>query len=188
MEQTRWIPKDSTLVTREGINGIVYTSTFTGIDGVLRYSAIGYRGKSSKISFNYSFRNEAQMNTHIDEFFSGIKSYQDYQEGKRAERKAFKTTIKPGDILHTSWGYDQTNVEFFQVLTVSNNTITLREIYHNHKETGYMQGQTSPVKDKFVEAEPILTKRVGLGEYVRIDDVRSAWIHDGKPCYTSSYA
>ena len=188
MFNERWIPKDSTPVTRDGINGIVYTSSFLSMKGEQRYSAIGYRGKSTHMAFNYSFRSLEQMNTYIDEFFKSVQGHQERITQRRTERKEFKTALKPGDILHTSWGYDQTNVEFFQVLEVSKNTIQIREIGQDYKELGYMQGQTKPVKDQFLKDEPVLTRRVGPGEYVRIDDVRSAWVLDREMCFTSSYA
>lgn len=35
---------------------------------------------------------------------------------------------QPGDIYHTSWGYDQTNVEYFQVVKRNPRSVVLRSI------------------------------------------------------------
>ncbi|MCW7416708.1 hypothetical protein OHC89_26490 [Escherichia coli] len=38
-------------------------------------------------------------------------------------------TIRIGDIFHTHWGYEQTNIEFYQVVSLhGKKTVGLREI------------------------------------------------------------
>jgi hypothetical protein len=181
IQKTRYIPKDSVPITREGINGIVYASEL---------SAIAYRGKATKPDWYYSFRTRAQRDETIARFFEKVKANQEYQEKKREERKKFQTTLKPGDILHTHWGYEQTNVEFFQVLTVKNNTVTVQQIAATTSETGYMCGEKSPRKDAFLKDEPVLTRRVSPGNLVKIDDVRYAWMTESgkEKFYVSWYA
>jgi len=43
---------------------------------------------------------------------------------------ATKTAVKVGDIFYTSWGYDQTNVDYYGVIEVSKSgkTVKLREV------------------------------------------------------------
>lgn len=41
-----------------------------------------------------------------------------------------KTTVQVGDIYRTSWGYDQTNVEFFEVVRVTGASAVLRRTAH----------------------------------------------------------
>lgn len=165
--QTRYIPKDTVPVTREGINGIVYVNRE-------KLTAIAYHGKANKPDWVYRFQLEVNMNAEIDRFFQGLKAHQEYKDKRNAERRSFKTTLKPGDILYTSWGYDQTNTEFFQVLSVSNNTVTIQEIGAKTIDaTGPMSGTISPVKDSF--HGPIMKKRVSSGNVVTIDKVRHAY-------------
>jgi len=38
--------------------------------------------------------------------------------------------FKPGAVWYTSWGYDQTNVEFFEVVRETPGTVTLRRLKH----------------------------------------------------------
>ena len=67
-------------------------------------------------------------------------------------------TVNVGDIFVSSWGYDQTNVDFYTVLTVKNKTAVLVEIGKTLNYTGHMQGICIP-NPKEVGNKP-LTKRI----------------------------
>ena len=56
--------------------------------------------------------------------------------------------IEAGSILKSSWGYDQTNIDFYRVISVNNNWATLEPIGQTVVETlaGYM-GQTVAPSD-----------------------------------------
>ena len=60
---------------------------------------------------------------------------------------------KIGDLFHASWGYDQTNETFFQVVNVGGKTIEVREIAGQSKYDGPMCGHTKPTPNHFV-SEP----------------------------------
>lgn len=55
-------------------------------------------------------------------------------EGQKAEKpekveKANKYGVKVGDLFHASWGYDQTNNDFFQVIAlVGESSVRVREV------------------------------------------------------------
>lgn len=183
---SRYVPREYTnVITREGLNGIVYAGGL---------AAIAYKGKSSKHAWHYSFKNAQQMDTIIEEFFSDIAKHQKRITDRREQKKNFVTCLQPGDILYTSWGYEQTNTEFFQVLTVKGNTVTVREISATITERGFMSGYAVPVKNAFIENKPVLTRRVIPGlrtstrsDSIKIDDVRYAWIADREKYYVSWY-
>lgn len=112
---------------------------------------------------------------------------------------------KVGDILNNSWGYDQTNVEFFEVVALAGKSmVELREIGKAMVpgSDGFMSGSVVPVPGAYVKdftwidgerverERPPLRKRVD--KYGRVD-IHSAsfgraskW--DGRPCYESHYA
>jgi hypothetical protein len=57
-----------------------------------------------------------------------------------------------GAILEFSWGYDQTNIDFFKIVRRSGLTVWLVAIgKKNVVETGFMQGHCEPDPDKIVE-------------------------------------
>ena len=112
------------------------------------------------------------------------------QKQKRAEeRLAYRHDYKAGDILYTSWGYDQTNIEFFQVVAVpSSKSITVREIASAmpRGEEGFMSGRVVAVPDNFIGAA--ITKRVTPSGSIKFASYRYAWKWDGRERYCSWYA
>ncbi|MBW3636659.1 MAG: hypothetical protein KY445_09385, partial [Armatimonadetes bacterium] len=88
-----------------------------------------------------------------------------------------RSEFKAGDILQHSWGYEQTNVDFYQVLSVTAKFLTVRRISGRIIQdagTGAMAGRCEPVPDAFTgEAEKIAARKY------------SKW--DGRPAYCSWY-
>ena len=68
-----------------------------------------------------------------------------------------KHNIKIGDIFYNSWGYDQTNIDFYQVVATTAKTITLRAIKSSNNDYNayYMTGSKLPAKDNFCSDELI---------------------------------
>jgi hypothetical protein len=112
---------------------------------------------------------------------------------------------KVGDILYSSWGYDQTNIEFFKVVKVSEFSVWIQEIGKKVVEvTGWAHQNVVPVdsaeyqvrnwdneKDDWdnvntfiTKTHPIQRKKIqtyGGGYGVSLNSFSSAWVWDGKP-------
>ncbi|EIA61127.1 hypothetical protein cco14_10029 [Campylobacter coli 80352] len=54
---------------------------------------------------------------------------------------------KVGDFLYSSWGYEQTNIDFYQVIATTEKTIFLAEVKTDVKVTGWERGLKSPCKN-----------------------------------------
>jgi hypothetical protein len=67
-------------------------------------------------------------------------------------------TVNIGDIYVTSWGYDQTNIDYYKVTNVKNKTVNLVSIGQKRNYTGHMQGECVP--DTSVVGNKIYTKRM----------------------------
>ena len=67
-------------------------------------------------------------------------------------------TINVGDIFVCSWGYDQTNIDYYKVIAVKNKTVSIVAIGQSRTYTGHMQGECNPIPD-VVTSKPI-TKRI----------------------------
>lgn len=161
MPREFYIPKNATVVRSKNLPAVVYLSN----DG--KPSAMGFYGKADKPSFNFIFRDEARRAKHVSEWFDSMAALEAGRLANRAAKKAFVHSLKVGDILHTSWGYDQTNVEFFQVTAlVGKAMVEIRELAQESEETGFMTGQCVPVANKFC-GEP-LRKRVLEGNSLNI--------------------
>jgi hypothetical protein len=100
--------------------------------------------------------------------------------------------VKTGDIFSSSWGYDQTNVVFYQVvdLTPSGKSARVCQVAEDVVEEGDGWEMVAPLRDDFISAP--FTKRIGdTGgrPYLRICSFEYAFMWDGKPEHqTGPYA
>ena len=75
-----------------------------------------------------------------------------------ADLAAMLVRLQPGVILHYSWGYDQTQCEFYQVVSRTAKKVVIREIRAETvpgSDHGGMSDRRRPVKDDFV-GEPTM--------------------------------
>lgn len=91
-----------------------------------------WRGKASKPYAFYQFRDEAQRAAWVEEQKAGADSAEKFK-AERASTKATATeemreTIQVGTILCYTWGWEQTNQDFLEVVEKTGKTVTVREI------------------------------------------------------------
>ena len=107
--------------------------------------------------------------------------------GKRQD--AGLNPLKVGAILHGSWGYDQTNCEFYQVTESRPHSVTIRRLAAQsvgNPGASSMSDTLVPLANTFT-GEP-LRRNVSAWGAVKAHDhcYLSAW--DGSPKYSSWYA
>lgn len=89
------------------------------------------------------------------------------KSAKRLERaaavKAVPNPFKPGMIFENSWGYDQTNVDYYQVTRVTPRGVYIRPIACKTvaKSEGFMSDQVVPARDSFKGPEVFKAVRPG---------------------------
>lgn len=192
------------------------TKRYIPANAVLAHDDDGFTAYTIDSDSNYRFRllcfvgRAVNPTLHVyfktaDERSSYLASYRDRMLKAVADRKASvaqrKTarlaahSLKLGDILYSSWGYDQTNVNFYQVVRVNGrNTVTVREI-HSSIVSGGDGGPTQhvvAVPNSFVDnasgyrSKP-LTRRVdGRNNSININSSEWANLWDGKPQYETA--
>lgn len=182
---SRYIPANSTEITHPSADAVVYTYELHG-----KPYAVAYKGTAGKSVWHHKFFTEASREKHIADFFAGV----DETITRKAERKAELSgphSLKIGDILHYSWGWEQTNCEFHQVVAVTAHTVTTVEIGSEEvPESTYSHGMACmlmAIPSAFVkEAKPI-KRRVSGNNYISADHgSMSKW--SGTPKYSSWYA
>jgi|TARA_R100001530_G_scaffold10633_2_gene10490 hypothetical protein len=135
--------------------------------------AIAYKGKSKKPIWYYRFQKPENLDKKINELFERLENWEDMKKQRRIERKKNVLDIKVGDILYSSWGYDQTNIDFYQVIEKKGSTFVIREI--SQKGSNYMSHgmacDVQPVRDSFI-GDPIIRRSLGGGN--------SSWKHLSK--------
>lgn len=95
------------------------------------------------------------------------------------------TALQVGSILVASWGYDQTNVDFYQVLAVKNKTVSIAKIAATATTTSGHGGTKLPLKDNFTG--PQMSKRIRGNDAVLIESYIAANPWNGKPTPYTSY-
>lgn len=173
----RWIPKGYTLTVRpkdENVQAVVY------VDPV-KFAAIGYAGTAYHHNFHFTFRKQAEMAGYIERFFAGQKRAADYKAEQEAKKKAKGGhTLKVGDILYTSGGYNMTTVRFYQVVKVAGAMVDVRPIQQKTVSSYDGGGTVKAVKDAFVSNGKVTRHRPTADNNIRMDHTyASPW--DGTP-------
>lgn len=141
-------------------------------------------GKALKPKYYYSYQNEMDAARSIKRYVEyELKNINDRIERREAEKelkKNYKTSLKPGDIMHGSWGYDMTINEFYQIVEIRNRTVILRELGMERKAAG-MYESVRPEANCFI-GEPI--KRIlqvnfyngKAHEYIKLSEVCNLYL------------
>ena len=156
-----------------------------------------FKGKQSKPFINYYYSTVEKAEARIQVEKNATERRINEEAAEQAKLKAAKTNFKSsfseGSILTGSWGYDQTNVEFYEVLSVKGMSVVLQEIGQSIEEDGFCSGRTmpntnirkgSPVKKRIcisVHGDSTY-ERVKIGSCIRL----SLW--GGESRYISWYA
>lgn len=138
-----------------------------------KFTALFFVGKQSNPNWHYNFPNEEQMKKKINETISRLMSWEDMKQKRKEERKNAILDVKVGDLLVSSWGYDQTNVDFYQVTEVKGKTFTIKRIAGKSvpgsgADYNGMADMVMPVKDDFLDEEkypPIKKRSFSLNSY-----------------------
>jgi len=97
-------------------------------EGQGKFYAIAFAAKQNKPLWNYSFKSDANRQRQIDETVKSRKLSLEFKQKRVDDRKNHVHGFVVGDILYSTWGYDQTNVNFFQVVEVKGKVIVTRPI------------------------------------------------------------
>lgn len=148
---------------------------------------IGY-----KVEFCYRFPNAERMYDYVKGFLAGRKEAAARKEERKvaraAARKEAQESVKEGDIFVASWGWEQTNVDAYQVVDKKGATVTLRAIGLRTIEgsEAYMSDRVVPVPNAFIGEA--FTKRI-TGRGINITECQYATpAEEGKDFYRSWYA
>ncbi|MDE9429863.1 hypothetical protein [Xenorhabdus bovienii] len=85
-------------------------------------------------------------------------------------------SVSVNDVLASSWGYEQTNVNFYQVIALhGKKTVIVRKISAKTREDGNMSGYKKPVLNDFI-GEPLRrqVKEYGSKPLINIEDFEQA--------------
>ena len=133
-------------------------------------TAIAYKGNSSKSAFYYKFSTIDMMMQHINSFIDNTVAAFKKKQEQKADQAAANANInaadhyKVGDIIYSSWGWEQTNINFYQVVEVKQKTVIVEEIENRISKIGSldMHGDATPVINSFKENSSAERNRISL--------------------------
>lgn len=147
------------------------------------------KGGNVKCVFNYYFGTEQSRESYVKEYVEKIvKQEQEKANIKEAKKEALKNmnhNYSVGQVLYQSWGYEQTNIDFYQIIEIGAKSIKIRkingEIISRHRgDYGYIK----PIVDSF--AGEVQLKKIqvsinykGVAEYYISDRFGSLGVYDG---------
>lgn len=112
-----------------------------------------FGGKRAKPDWHFRFPNEERREEKIKEWIENQKARAVRAKEGRAEHNSGHT-LKVGDALHASWGYDQTNADFYQIVGVPSKCFVMaRKIGYKTVRTETAATYVVPVKDSFKDDE-----------------------------------
>jgi len=137
------------------------------------------------------FNSDEAMKKRITDDIKRLMSWEEMKDKRKQEKRENISKIKVGDLFSSSWGYEQTNVDFYQVVAVKGKSFTIRQIKSrtidgSEKDYNGMADRRCAVKDAFLDEEkyPPMTKRsLKLTSY--------SWLSpttENEPHYCSWYA
>lgn len=185
------VPSDYVETKRDDDLGI---QVFSSVNGL---SVMGFSGRKQKPDFFFKFASLERAGGYVSEWHARKAASKAAQQAAKALSSA-PHTLQVGDVLSSSWGWEQTNVDFYQVTELAGkHFIVLREIAAIAAEAGKqtMQGQCVPVVGDY-KGESFRKKADGSNR-VRISSFQTASPLDFqevcgvkvyKPSHYSSYA
>ena len=180
-----YIPKNAVEVKAEDINAVAYLDTNkTGAP-----IAMIFIGKQSKPKHHYRFKSVERRDEFIQQTFKDLRETAKLKAQRKAEAKAKKDNmaakVKVGDIFYSSWGYDQTNINFYLVLAKNNKKLTLietgKDVTSEHEGYEYVTPNNQRWKgDEF-------TKMINSVGGLTMNTYEYAYLWDGKPKHQTAF-
>lgn len=171
-----YIPKNATQINTGKSDAVVY------IDGLI---AIGFHGKKAKYDWYLRFRTEERRNEYIQEFIQGRIDHKVRMIQRKKDRQR-NHTLKPGQILVSSWGYDQTNVDYYQVLSTTDRTVIIQKIAGSITDSTMTADYLMPKKGAFIDEPPMKKIVDARNNSVKIESFAWAYPWGGTPDYQTN--
>jgi len=146
-----FIPKGATKFADRESSAVVYA--YENDHG---FYLIGFHGRAQKPDFHFRYgKNEKGKAAREAKARESFNKWRAWEGRERAERVR---NLKVGDILRCSWGYEQTNVDYYEVTAlVGKSSVEIREIACASVETLSMQGKSVPLPGSY-KGEPMVKR------------------------------
>jgi hypothetical protein len=160
---------------------------------VMRYFAMGFIGGKRKPAFNFRFKTALERDQYVGKWAVEQQASEAAKITAKLKAKAERAALdarneyKVGDVLHYSWGFDQTQCQFYKVVSIIGKaTLEIIEICSTKVDQAAngMSCNLIPKPDE-IFGEKL---RVHVNKFGAVMDHGHAKKWDGKPKYCSWYA
>lgn len=147
-----------------------------------------FQGKGHKPYKHYRFNDETALNGFIlHEKERELKAEENrIKQAKKYE--AEKQKIVEGAILYSSWGYEQTNIDFYIVVSRKNDFVILQEVGSHKIYDDNFNDRGSCMPDVTTKIGDPFRKKINKYEGVNLASYKWCGLWDGQPKGWSSYA
>jgi hypothetical protein len=139
-------------------------------------------GKALKPAAYYSMTPE-KADKQVEDWFASAAA-------QKQARKPAARALQVGHILVSSWGYDQTNIDWYRVERLVGETmvelVKLGAVQTRQDGGNWLTGQCVPDIDGPAKGEPFRVR--ANGDHVRLSSYSYAYLWDGRPRSWSAYA
>jgi len=143
-----------------------------------------------RVLWQYKFQSPENRDkyavTQCEQLEQNEQKRAEYKQAAKERQSEVIAALKVGDIFYTSWGYDQTNIEFFKIVKISGKRITVKELRQRATQTGRDCGDCIPDSFFTKDAKEIILGVCHHGGFSIEGHYAAIW--DGKPkMYTSGH-
>lgn len=192
MTRTNYInvlPADKVVHAFEDVAIVAYTYISRKGDPAL----MAFVGKSNKPAIYCAYFTIEQRDKALNALVEAQRSRKDRMAKRKLER-SLPHTLCVGDILVASWGYEQTNINFYQVTKlVGVRMVEIREIASQSVHNHMTYDDVVAVPDAFLQKshlngykdnEPV--RKLVNNNRVKVFEFADAYKWDGRPCYETN--
>lgn len=178
--KTRFIPENAVERIYPEANATIYRYNTPN-----SFAFLIYKGRQTKPARHEGYRSDEIRENVLGSWLKKATE----AHARKLERQEVEHGLEVGDVVFTTWGYEQTNADFFQVVRVpSGRSAVVREIDSAITEKGFMSGDAVPKIDCFAKgSEEVLRRAAGLHTITGGRNYRRLRKWDGKPVGVSWY-
>ena len=147
-----------------------------------------FYGKSYKPAWHYRFKSLDELDNYTNKY---LGNKDDIEKSKEQRKLTKDHDIKVGDIFYTNWGYDQTNIDFYEVVAVRGTRIDmkeLRQVLDSHSGN-YDAVLPAEGPDRFADDKVRTVSARADGTVTSLSSFEYPTKWDGKPKYqTDAYS
>jgi len=147
-----------------------------------------FYGKQSKAVAWFLAKDEAQRAEQVAKLFASRQASIAFKAEQRAKFKAKPRALQAGGFYYTSWGYEQTNIDWYMVVELvgkaSAKVVKVKSMDFSKGDEGWAQGKSMPSQEPV--GEPFMVRANGDG--FKVDGRYNAYAWDGQPKNWTAYA